>query len=160
MIQINNQEMKKAFSDSTKTQLMQQVAIVDNSKVIPIVDISPIKYKTSVSKRGEAINSTSGTIYTTPTIGDFYLTSAQLSYIKDATSTSLTTGVRITQGGVVVQILSLNQLTLTAGYDSVSLSFNPPLKVDRNTSITVNNSTNVANISACATISGYIEDSM
>lgn len=101
---------------------------------------------------------TSSTIYTTPADKDFYLTSVQLSFIKDASATSTASFVQTTIGGVSATILSLRQLATTAQSGSESITYNPPLKIDRNVAITCQNSTNVAAITSQACITGYIKN--
>jgi len=161
MIRINSQEMKKAFSDNTKTQVTEQVNIVDNSKVIPIVDVTPWNNKIcDIIKFGVATNSTSTTIYTTPTNQDFYLVSATLSTIKDATSTSTNSGLNVVINGANSALLSISSLTLTAQSETVSVSLSTPIKVDRGSNITVTNGTNVANATSRGNIAGFLVNPM
>lgn len=156
MVTINSQEMKKAFSDSTKTQLSEQPNQVDNRMVIPIVDITPIKHKyANVLKRQQG--ATTVTLHTTPTTGDFYLTSLCLSMIKDNTSTSVSSSIEVTVGGVAINIVEIRGVTLTAQSDTIVMSFPIPIKCDRNTTIRMVHNAAVAASAAC--IQGYQEES-
>lgn len=160
-IQINNAELKKAFSDSTKTQLLEQVQVVDNSKVIPIVDVTPRKFKnTDIVRRNVCQNATSTTLYTTPSNADFYLTGVSLNVIKDATSQSVSSRVNIIINGATQTILSIEGLSLTAQIESNTISVIRPVKVDRGTNITLTNTNATANITAGATICGYVDNVM
>lgn len=125
-----------------------------SDKVVLTYDYSNAKY-CDIVRRAAAVNSTSGTIYTTSTDEDFYLCGASLSVIKDATSTSIASQIRVIIGGGTYQILDIAGITLTAATGSQTITFNPPLKIDRGSSILVTNSTNVANVSADACIFGF-----
>lgn len=120
-----------------------------------LTPVIPITRYCNIVRRQEAINVLTATIYTTPTDKDFYLTAATLSFIKDATSTSLSSTIRVVIEGITWQILSLAQLTLTAQSGNQSISFPFPIKIDRGTNITVQNNTNVANVATYGTIMGY-----
>ena len=128
------------------------------NKIVPVLEINrPV---VNVLASNVVINGTSATIYTTPTDKDFYLTSAQLSVIKDATSTSTACTISATVGGVTTQILTIKCLTLTAQENSISNSFYYPIKIDRGTNIVVTSTTNVANVGATGNIQGYLSDTL
>jgi len=120
--------------------------------IMPVVEIKRI---CNILKFNSAVNATTATIYTTPSDKDFYLVAAQLSVIKDATSTSGGTSIFVIIEGVSVRLLSIATLTLTAQYSNIANNFPVPIKIDRNTIITVVNSTNNANISGYGSIQGY-----
>ena len=162
MVTINNQELKKAFSESTKTQLLEQPTQVDNSRVIPIIDVTPKNYKSCDIVRFKQASNTAAaqTIYTVPSNKDFYLTSCSLSVTKDATSTSIRTYIQVTIDGANQQLLSIAGITLTAQSQGLTMSFPVPIKIDRGTSIQFFNNTAVANIETNASIVGYTVDTM
>jgi len=161
MVTINNSEMKAAFSSATKTQVFEQPNQVDNSRVIPIVDVTPRKYKiANFVKRTTLTNASNATIYTTPADKDFYLTSAQLSIIKDVTATSIFTIITAVIGGATREILMLPGFTLTVQNQTTSIAYTIPIKLDRNTNIAISHSTNVANITGTACITGYEDEVM
>jgi hypothetical protein len=145
------------------TSISEDAARILNSKqgqflgddVTGPVAVIPIKPRVNILKRGQALNSTGATVWTTPSDKDFYLVAANLSFVKDATSTSLASRISVTVEGVAINILDCAQLTLTAQSGNMSQQFNPPIKLDRNTNITVNNSTAVANCTSVANIYGY-----
>jgi hypothetical protein len=109
----------------------------------------------NIIRKGTASNSTSGTIYTTPSDKDFYLTNCAISVTKDATSTSTGSDIQVTINGVTFQILTLATLTLTAQNMSNSMDFSNPIKIDRGTPIQILNATNVANVRAVGNIVGF-----
>lgn len=107
--------------------------------------------------RGTTGTGTTATIYTTPSDQDFYLTSATLSWSKDATATAVSCNISATISNTTQVIINLAGLTLTAEQNSNTIVLDPPIKIDRNTAITLNNGTNVANIRSAGTIIGYTE---
>lgn len=125
-------------------------------QIIPVVDVNPKHSRVcDVVLHGFSDNATAVTILTTPTDKDFYLVAASIALIKDATSTSVNTDLRMTIEGVERRILSIPSLTLTAQSLSNNINLPFPVKIDRNTQINIVNSTNVANIKSVATIVGY-----
>lgn len=152
-----NTETAEEIRDVFKMQ--QNVdGIISNvaGQIIPVVDVNPKHARRClVARRATATNATTATIYTTPSDKDFFLNSLSVGYIKDATSTSLYSGITATIDGVARELLLIPGITLTAANGSVSVSFPVPLKVDRGTSILCVNSTNVANVSCISCITGY-----
>lgn len=161
MVTINSQELKRAFSDSTKSQLVEQPNQIDNRIVIPTIDITPRNHAVvNLVKHGNASNATSSTVFTTDTKKETYVTAAVLSVTKDATATSTVTTIQVIpeSTNVAANLLHITGLTLTAQSDCMSLSFNPPIKLAKGSNVTITNSTNVANVNARATIVGYEVD--
>lgn len=118
----------------------------------PTVSVSPI---TNVLRHNSAINSTTATIYSTPSDRDFFLTGASLSLIKDAGATSTGSSVKVVIDGNTRNLLTIISLTTTAQNDAISQSFNK-IKIDRGTDIVVTNGSANANVSAIGIIEGFI----
>lgn len=124
---------------------------------VPVVETNPkMLRRCEIVKTASAANATSATIYTTPADKDFYLSAVGLSCIKDATSTSTLSSIVTTVLGSSVVVIGIAGFTLTAQNDTMTLNFPVPIKVDRNVVISVNNSTNVANVTSRGSIAGYI----
>lgn len=123
--------------------------------IIPVIPVTPCA---RVVGNAAATNATSATILTTPTGRDFYLTGAALSMIKDVTSTSNSSTIRCVINGVTVIILDIAGITLTAQSATQTVVFNPPLKIDAGTNITVQNATNTANVRSDGCIYGYTQE--
>lgn len=125
------------------------------SNIQPTIEITP----KLLSIHGTASNSTSTTLITTPADKDFYIVATQLCVIKDVTSTSTLTAINATIDGVSRRISIISGLTLTVQDQTIAVSYgNKSLKIDRNTSITVTNSTATANVIGSATITYYTEE--
>jgi hypothetical protein len=104
---------------------------------------------------GSVNNATSGNILNA-TDQEVYIVAAALDVIKDVTSTSIVSTIRVTVGGLNVYLLSLNTTTLTAETRGTNITIPyPGLKIDRNTSIAVTNGTSTANITAKGAIIYY-----
>lgn len=159
---IYNSNLTKELIDVAKLQQSKgEIPSELAEKVIPVIDINPKHARVAnVVKRTIATNATAQTIYTTPTDKDFYLTSASLAMIKDATATSLFSTIQLIPDGSTstIPILLIPGFTLTAQTGQISLSFPAPIKVAKGTNITINNSTNVGNVSADGCITGYLID--
>lgn len=120
--------------------------------ILPTVEI---KRFCNIVKAGAASNSTTSTVWTTPSDKDFYLCAASLSTIKDVTGVSNNAKLNIIVEGATVAILSISNITLTVQHSNMTNTWFNPIKVDRNTAITVTNSSATANVRSDATIQGY-----
>jgi len=161
MATINNSSLTKEIIDGAKIAIAYDVVpsqIAD--KVVPTMEVNPKLLRVcNIIKTDSAVNAASATIYTTPSDKDFFLTGAFLSVIKDATSTSSGTYLRVYDtNGVAIYPLYISSLTLTAQSESISENFSVPIKLGRNYTVAVLNTTNVANINATAGITGYTVD--
>jgi len=145
-----NNTINKSMSDTFNLKGESTDEILDN--IVPVVIVEP---KVDIVIGSTLDNGTSLTLYTTPTDKDFYLTTAQMNVIKDVTSTSNRSRLLVTINGVSQQLLTLASLTLTPQNITVAQNYRIPIKLDRNTGVIITNSTNVANISTSASISGY-----
>jgi len=160
MTQIYNSDLTKELTEGAKIQVSRdRVPNQLADKVVPVMEVNPkLLRRVKIVKNVQAANATSATVFTTPTDRDFYLTGYCLSVIKDATSTSTGTSLRSTIDGAAVRIAEIIGLSLTVQNQTITGSCTPPIKIDRGVTITVNNTTNVANVSSSAEIHGYIDD--
>lgn len=124
-------------------------------KLIPVV---PIIDACNIVRSGIATNVTSQVVYTTPADRDFYLCGYVLSVLKDASATSTYTLLQVYVNGTPLNVASLTGLSTTAQNQTVSNALFYPVKIDRNTAISILNQTNVANVTASANILGYISE--
>jgi hypothetical protein len=120
-----------------------------------IVPVMPIQRVCDIVK-SVISSSVQATIYTTPTNADFYLSSCTCGVIKDVTSTSTSSSIIIQINGLAVRVIAIPGLSLTAQQNVTSVSFPIPIKCDRNSTITINSSTAVANILNSGQIIGYL----
>lgn len=125
---------------------------------IPVIEVGVKSVKNAIAANAGLSNATSATVYTCPSNQDFYLTSCILNMIKDATSTSLYVTLRVYINGQSTTLIYIPCFTLTAQTMSCNLIFPHPLKLDRGSQINVLSDTNVANIKAYGSISGFIDE--
>jgi hypothetical protein len=160
MAYIYNSELTKNIIDGAKIAISrEQIPNQLAEKVVPVMEVNPRLIRTAdVCKSATLNNATTATILTTPTDMDFYLCSASISFIKDVTSTATTLNITFTdQYGVSQTALRAVCFTLTVQNGQNSISFPFPIKCARNTIIAITSDTNVANIRASASISGYTD---
>lgn len=159
-MQINNsttiQELIKGAGLSSALGVPNQI----DNKVIPVLEVNPrLLRRITIVKRNEASNSTSATLYVTPTNQDFYIVACHLSVIKDVTATSAISKINVLIDGAAINLAEIRSFSLTVQDRGIFLYFHFPIKIDRGNTITVTNSTNVANVAASGTIYGYLDES-
>lgn len=155
MVLHNNPSIVERAQRVLNTKGNQTLSDQVEDKIRVVLPLTPV---CRVLAYGTCVNQTIQVLYTTPTDKDFYLTSAQLSMIKDATSTSTNSYIEVAVNGVATVLLTIAGFSLTAQNDSVAQSFPNPIKLDRGSQIRIANTTAVANSRAHGTIQGYTEE--
>jgi len=158
MANIYNSELTKQLIDGAKLQtgrdtIPNQIA----EKVVPVMEVNPKLLRRTTIVRTVA---TAGTIYTTPTNQDFYLTGVQYSLTKDATC-DLATGrstINAVIGGLATEIIGHVTITLTAYNQTITKVFDHPLKIDRGTNITCSITTTAGVCVRFFSINGFIDE--
>lgn len=153
---IQNSDTIKELRDGARLSISEGFPERLAGSVVPVMNINPKDYRIcNIAKTTSAVNATSATIYTTPADKDFYLVGFSIGLIKDATATSINSGISAYIDGLNTALIGIASLTLTAQSETLSQTLAYPIKVDRNTIIAVTNTTNVGNISARGSIIGY-----
>jgi len=157
MATIYNSDLSKELVSGAKIQqATDRIPNILGDVVIPTMEVNPkLLRRINHSTYAAVTNATSGTIYTTPADKDYFLTAISLSVIKDVTSTSVLVTLRCIQDGLTKVLLAIPCITLTVQNQGLSLTLPYPMKIDKNTAITVTSSTNVANIVIVGTVMGY-----
>jgi hypothetical protein len=111
-----------------------------------------------IVKEATASDALSATIYTTPddNTKTFMLTSARLSYVKDAVNNSVKSRIEVSVDTQSVNILELHYTTTTAGQDHTNIVFDKPIPIDRGAEIKVFNSGATASIDTTGAITGFL----
>ena len=154
MEQINNDQTIKECSTTLGHQV-ENLPGLDTSKISLVADTTK-KYSTMV-KSNSGNNQAQQVLLLTNGTQDFYITGASITMIKTIASenTECTLVVKTAQGGTQ-SILMLSGITLTAQEQSIALSFPHPIKVERNSTIYVNNlSVTGGGLRTGGTIIGY-----
>lgn len=110
----------------------------------------------TVATRATRATSGSQVVYTIPATQDFYLCSASLVLSNDSAADNTSADLSATVSGSAVSILTIRKQTLTAYANVVVLTFNPPLKCDKNTTINANSTWTVGAGQVGGSISGYL----
>jgi hypothetical protein len=149
----NSNILRKFNEDNKLTSLeaARSLKIVDTLQPVQIVDATA----ETLIKGATALNG-GYTLYTTPTDRDFYLTNAILAYEKDVTNAATSISMGCVINGAAVNIIILPTIALVAEKDSISITFNRPIKLDRNTTIAIGASNYTPNIRIGGTATGYL----
>lgn len=131
-------------------------------RIIPVMEVNPKLLRRSQIVRTVSRTASGGpsTMYTTPTMQDFFLTGLWLSFSKNA-ACDISTGnvtITVTPFGESGKTFTLPVLTLTEERQCLYWTF-PPLKLARNTTIALNSTTYAAGLlSVTAGCIGYVVD--
>ena len=161
MVDNQNNEIIERLLQQTKSPDVVKLKNISNT-IQPIIDVTPVNSETVIR---QVTRATTGVdiVYSTPTDKDFYLTSAALSYVKDV-NCDIATGTIILEGDLFdkrsVNILTLPVITLTAQQGATNITFPIPIKMARNQSITLPNTFTAGVLIRCATISGFLVNTL
>lgn len=159
------------FNDTQNKQIV--TTAIDELKLNPLTDAIPrqviptiqptfeLKRRyANIVKTGTRTSSGSATVYTTPSDKDFYLTGVQMSWSKDVTNDGTTASLQVTIDGdsTASNILRLYGQSVTANQIAETMSFLYPIKLARNSTITINQTYTAGASSLASTITGYTED--
>lgn len=121
----------------------------------PVVQINPIS---NIVRSNSSTTTGSTTVYTTPSDKDFYLTSLQYCYMKDAANDATSIGVNTTIQGVLQNLVFIRTITTTASQDVVNISFPYPIKIDRGVAVSIYGTFTAGNLYRSLVITGYTEE--
>jgi len=157
---VNNSEVITEISDGLK--LPVSFGKVSNSSrfIQPTFECNPkVTKNANYIKASSSATSGSTTIHTGVNTGELYILNVNLSICKDATCDIATGQVTVngTINGVSTSICGIAVLTTTAQNQSISVSFSKPIKIDRNTSISITGTYTAGLMSRYASIIGYFD---
>lgn len=158
---INNSELVQGIVNTGKLQSGKDVIpTLLSEQVVPVIVTNPrLIRNNAILKAASLSNATTANVYTTPSDQDFYVCSASLAMIKDASATSTAISLSVTINSATVNLLAVPSITLTAHTEAIAVSFPYPIKIDRGSNIQIVSSTNVANILARGQITGFVVES-
>lgn len=160
-MRVHSSDLIKGIVDNARIASAQGVPQDLKSEIIPVLEVNPRLLRVCDIVRGEVRTATgSVTLYTTPSNADFYLTAITLSAHADAAhDNTLLASIASTINGATRNLLRLAKLSLTATHQSLSISFPYPIKIDRNSTITLNLAFTAGACSAFGSFYGYIDNS-
>lgn len=121
--------------------------------ITPVFLVNQTETQDRIGVHGVLNNATSATIVTTPTSATgrkWILTGVHITWQKDVTATATLFSLNAAFGGASVVLAAVDTLTLTVGQGSTYVPLN--IRVDDNTTITLNSDTNVGNFRVGATV--------
>lgn len=138
MAQIHNTEtIKRILDDGGIQTSTEDVPTQLASKVVPVLVSNPPIVANVLES---AMRNTTGsvTVYTTPTDKDFFLTSAYLGFVCDATCDGTLYFLKVSpKGQASTSLISIRKATTTADRDFQPFAFPIPLQLEKGTNITV-----------------------
>lgn len=159
---IYNSNLTKEIIDGAKLQVQDgNIPSEIGNTVLPTMEVNPNLLRIcNVVKMNSLNNALTETIYTTPSDKDFYICSASLTMNKDVTATTTNVNLTCTINGQSATLLRIATLATTADTNSISINPRFPIKIDRNTTISLTSATNVANVRAGASVIGFLIDNI
>jgi hypothetical protein len=148
-----NSQVIKEISNSLKID--ERVEKIPSA--IPVIEVGPKKCKTDIVKSTNIVNATSGTIYTTPTTADFYITWASI-YARINGGTTITYSINATIGGISTDILLLCNIAGLATTAGPLVYSGNAIKIDRGTNITLTTNAAEATTRISGSIIGYLDE--
>jgi len=124
--------------------------------ITPVLEIN--KPITNIIRNGTTNASGTTTIFILPADKDFYLTSIHFSLFADSASDLGNVTVRVNQDGAA-RDWNWAHVTLNSAFFAEFLCFEPPIRLDRGTSILMIGTHTVGNNSRTCTITGYTQES-
>ncbi|MEK9171058.1 MAG: hypothetical protein AAB789_01970 [Patescibacteria group bacterium] len=127
--------------------------------ITPVIDINPNHNRIlNVIKSTKLATSGQAVVYTTPTNQDFYLVTASLQSTDDVTSDNTETILAVKVGGTTeLPILIHKKPSVTLFREFSGIYLGPiGMKLDRGTTITLDNSFTVGASTKAVVITGYI----
>lgn len=136
MVDIQSKEVIDKISDELKIQPSMQIPRELAKQIQLVYGVNPKRFVNIV--RGGTLTSTgASSLFVASSERDTFLTSATLSYMADATADSIFYKINITpEGKALDEVIFLAKITTTAASDSITLSFNPPIKLERGSDVT------------------------
>jgi len=159
MVQNQNSESVKAILSGANLQSLSDYPNEISKIISPVIDMTPRFHRKINVVEGVAQTAT-GTItaYTTSSTKEFNLVSLHASYIKDATCDISTGNIGIVctpEEGVAKNLKNFSVITLTAQNENSDIIFNPPLRLKKNTAISMTGAFTLGVLSRSINIAGY-----
>lgn len=160
MVNIHNDEVTRRLVEDTKLSISEGIPNQLSQTIAPVLIVNP-RITSNVLKQLNNIATGNLTIFRTPIDKDFYLTSAFIAYSKDGScnNTELRLVVVLPDGSTN-DLLSIPSITLIANESNLSQSFNPPVKLQRDSEITLVGSFSLGLYAKSGGITGYSVDTL
>jgi len=157
MVRINNTSVIKEIRQALGASISDGFPQDAQNVVIPVLNVNPKDYRLTNAFYSLSSVTTGAASTLTNASRDTYITNAILTISKNATCDIATGSVSVTVvvDGQTRTIARLAVLTLTAEYENVSITFARPIKVDRNSTISVSGTYTAGLMSRGLILTGY-----
>ena len=158
MENIQNGDIKRKLSEDIHATNPSKMPPAITDYIVPTLLVNDLVYYSQMPliETGTATNATSTTIFTTNSSYETYITSFTLGLIKDVTATSTASALTAVIGGVTKTLISIPGITLTIQNSIISASLPTPLRIDRSSIVAVTNTTATGNVTATASVRGFL----
>lgn len=157
MVEHQSKEVVDKISQDLKIQPALRIPREIEDKIKLVYNVNPENHVNIVKSVSRTTTGTV-TIFATPTDRDFYITSVFLQNQSDSAADNIFGDVRVTINGVAVTLLIFQKITLTVFNYNTSISFFNPIKIDRGTNVTLNNTFGLGVSVSQGGITGYTTD--
>ena len=164
-MKINNSDLTKELIEGAKlSSAIGTIPSEMQTTVVPVMEVNPrLLRKCNIIRSSILTTNANGTLLTASTTQQTFITSCSVAFIKDIVcdmSSGLGPGIDLVQGGATVRLCYFPIITLTAQNDSMTMSFDPPILIDKGSAVTANRgSAFTAGVCVRAmTITGYVVD--
>ena len=125
---------------------------------MPVLSVKPDRI-CNIARENDSTITGAVTIFLTPSNKDFYLCGAQFSLTTDAVADNIQGVLSVTIDGAERHLILLTKQTTTSVHLNQGMSYNFPLKIDRNTNIRAQTGFTVGFCRYGGTIIGYTLES-
>ncbi len=161
MVDHQSKEVVDKMSEELKIQpaLLLPKKIVDSIQPVYVVNPVPGHSATAQIKSATISDLTLGVIHTTHIKKETFLVGAILSISKDVVSNSLFASIKITPiGSTSLPVIRIRFEPITAGEHTQTINFPVPIKLERGTTIEIENQSATASIDISASVNFYEVD--
>lgn len=158
-METQSSELIREIQEATKIQTIGGLPRVISNQIVPVIEVNPRVVKPTLIFSVATATSGVATLISANPKQDVYIKGITLAIIKDAACDMASGRVNIScsQNGSK-DLIALPVLTLTAQSMATAQTFNPPIKIDRNTAVNINGTYAAGVMWRTATINYYVDD--
>lgn len=161
MVLNNNSSLSRELIEGGRLQGIQGVPKEIIDKIQPVMEVNPKLLRVCNFVRHVSSSATgTSTVISATSSFDVYITSINLNVAYDSAADSTTTYLIATVDGVSRTLIEIMKVTLTAQDRGVSLTFPIPLKIDRNTAVSLTKTFTVGTGKVACCIVGFTVDNI
>jgi len=133
MMQVQNTDAIKAIRDGAMLSISEGFPTLLQKHIQPVMDCTPEFHR----RINIDVATSAGTLVTTPTDRDFYITGLYISFTKTGADTGTAASITTTIDGNSATIHTIGCINAQADAQSVFVPLQHPLKVDRGAAVTL-----------------------